>query len=67
MVLHAVSHNFARVKVDSYDFLPLEKTMTFRNVIILMKLVFNRDKNNYCYNIFSEKVSFELLKKKVFV
>ena len=24
-------------QVDSYDFLPIEKTLTFRNVIILIK------------------------------
>ena len=28
-----------------YDSLPLEKTMTFNNVIILIKLVWNKDKN----------------------
>ena len=31
--------------------------MTFRNVIILVELVWNKDKNNYHYNIFSEKAS----------
>ena len=47
------------VKVDSYISLPLEKTMTYRNVIILIKSVFNKDKNNYYYNIFLEKASYE--------
>ena len=28
-----ISHNYAKIKVDSYDSLPLEKTMTFHNVI----------------------------------
>ena len=43
------------------------KTMTFHGVIILIKIVFNKDKNNYYYNIFLEKASYELPKKYVFV
>ena len=42
-----ISHNYAKIKVDSYDSLPLEKTMLFHDVIILIKLVFNKDKTNY--------------------
>ena len=30
-----VSHNFARIRIDSYNFLPVEKALTF-NVIILI-------------------------------
>ena len=37
--------------------------MTFHNVIILIKSVFNKDKNNYYFNIFLEKDSYELPKK----
>ena len=37
--------------------------MTFHNVIILIKPVFNKNKNNYHYNIFIEKTSDEFLKK----
>ena len=37
-----------------HDSLPLEKTLTSHNVIILIKSVFNKDENNYCYNIFLE-------------
>ena len=36
-----LSHNYARVKVDSYDSLPLEKTLTFHEVIISIKSVLN--------------------------
>ena len=39
------SHNSANIKFDSCDYLPLEKTLTFRNVIILIKSVLNKDKN----------------------
>ena len=40
--------------------------MTFHYVVILMKSVWNKDKN-YCYNIFLEKASYELPKKYFFL
>ena len=61
-ITYVISHNYAKAKVDSYDSLPLQKTMTFLNVIILIKSVFNKYKNNY-YNIFLQKASYELPKK----
>ena len=57
-----ISHDYAKVKADPYDSLLLEKTLTFHNVIILIKSVFNKGKNNYYYNIVLEKGSFELSK-----
>ena len=33
------SHNYPRVKVNSNDSLPLENTLTFHNVIILVKSI----------------------------
>ena len=42
-----ISHNYATIKVDSYDSLPLEKEVTLHNVIIIVKSVWNKDKNNY--------------------
>ena len=50
---YSINHNFARIKIDSYNSLPIEK-VTFHNVIILIMLVVNKDKNNYYYNIFLE-------------
>ena len=44
------------MKVNSCDSLPLEKTLTFY-VIILIKSVFDKAKNNYYYNKFVEKCS----------
>ena len=35
--INAISQKYARIKVDSYDSLPLEKTLTFHNVITLIK------------------------------
>ena len=37
--------------------------LTFHDVIILIKSVFDKDKNNYYYNIFLEKASYELPRK----
>ena len=51
-ITYIISHNYANIKVDSYDSLPLDKTMTFHDVTMLIKSVFNKDKNNYYYNIF---------------
>ena len=39
-ITYPFSHNYARTKADSYDSLPLEKTLTFHNVIILIKSAF---------------------------
>ena len=58
-----ISHNYAKIKVDSCNSLPPEKAITFHDVIILIKSVFNKDKNNYCYNIFLEKATYEFPKK----
>ena len=37
--------------------------MTFHNAIIVIKSVWNKDKNSYYYNIILEKASNELPKK----
>ena len=50
-----INHNFPRIRIDSYNSLPLEKILTFHNVIILIKSVVNKNENNYYYNIFLEK------------
>ena len=51
-ITYIISHNYAKIKVDSYDSLPQEKTMTFHNFIILIKSVSNKSQNYYCNNIF---------------
>ena len=38
-----------------HNSLPIEKMSTFHNVIILIKSVVNKNKNEYFYNIFLEK------------
>ena len=40
------------MKLDSYDSLPIEKTLTLHNVIILIKSILNKDKNHYYFKMF---------------
>ena len=60
LYIYIISHNYAKIKVDSYNSLPLEETKNFHDVIILIKSVFIKDKNNYYYNISLQKASHEL-------
>ena len=53
VITYVDSHNYSRIKLDSYDSLPQEKTMTFYKVIILIKAVFNKNKSYY-HGIFLE-------------
>ena len=57
------AHYFAKIKVDSYDSFPVEKTLTLHNVVILIKSILNKDQNHYYYKIFLEKCSYQLAKK----
>ena len=43
---YVISHNCVKIKVDSYNSLPLEKIMKFHNVLIFIKSVWNKDENN---------------------
>ena len=36
-ITYVISYNYAKIKVDLYNSLPLEKTIIFHNVIILIK------------------------------
>ena len=53
------NHNLLRIRIDSYNSLPIEKMLTFHNVIILIKSVVNKNENYYDYNIFLEKGSYK--------
>ena len=57
------SHDYAKIKIDSYDSLCLEKTLNLHNVITLIKSVFNKGENHCYYDIFLEKCSYQLTKK----
>ena len=45
-ITYVIRYNYGKIKVDSFDSFPLEKTMTFHNIIILIKSVWNKHKNN---------------------
>ena len=46
-------------RIDSCNSLPIEKMLTFHNVIILIKSVVNKNKNGYYDNIYLAKGSYE--------
>ena len=50
-------------KLISYDFLSLEKLISFNDVIILIKSVLDKDQNHHYYNIFLEKSLYQSAKK----
>ena len=62
-ITYILSHYFAKVKVDSNDSLPIEKTLTFHNVIIHIQSSLNKDKSHYYYKILLDKCTYQLLKK----
>ena len=58
-ITDSINHSFGEIKIDSYSSLHIQKILTFHNVIILIKSVVSKDKNNYYYNIFLEKGSYK--------
>ena len=58
-ISESINSNFRRIRIDSYNSLPIEKILTFHNVIILIKPLVNKDKNYY-YNIFLKKVCIKI-------
>ena len=53
------NHNFAPIRIDSYKPLPIEITLTFHNIVILIKSIVNKNKNEYYYDTFLQKGSFK--------
>ena len=62
-ITYIFSHYFAKIKIDSYDSLPIEKILTLHNAMRHIKSVLNKDKNHYYYKVFVEKCSYQLVKK----
>ena len=56
----SINHNFARIRIDSYNSLPTEKILTFHNVITPIKLVVNKNKNECNNNKFLGKVCIKI-------
>lgn len=48
-----------KIKINSDDYLPLEKTPNMHNVVALVKSVFNKNQNHYYYQTFLEKGSYK--------
>ena len=63
-ITYVFSHYYTKIKVDSYDSSPIEKTLTLHNVTKHIKSIPNKDQNHYFYNIFLEKLSYQLAKKQ---
>ena len=42
-ITDGMNHNFAIIRIDSYNSLPIEKALAFHNVIILIKSVVNKN------------------------
>ena len=54
-ITDSINHNFGKIRIEYYNSLLLEKLLTFPNVIIFIKSVVNKNKNECYYNIFLEK------------
>ena len=54
-----INHNFVRIRIDSYNYLAIEKILTFHNVLILIDSVLNNNESNYYYNVVLEKGSYK--------
>ena len=53
-ITYVFSHYNAKIKIDSDDDLPLEEVLTLYSVIILIKSVFDKNRNHCYNNIFLE-------------
>ena len=56
-IADGINHDFARVTIDSYYSLPIEKTLNFHN--FLFTSVLNKNTNNYYFLIFFERGLYE--------
>ena len=58
-ITNSINHNFGKIRIDSYNSLPIKNILTFNNVTILIKSVVKKNKNKYYHNILLEKGSFK--------
>ena len=56
-ITDSIYHNFGIIRIDSYSSLPIGKILTFHNVIMLIKSVVHKNKNEHYYSMFLEKGS----------
>ena len=51
----SINHKFGEIRIDSYNYLPIEKILTFHNVIILIKSLVNKNKYTTAMIYFQKK------------
>ena len=51
-ITDSINHNFGNIRIDSCNYLPIQKIFTFHNVIILIKSVVNKNKNDTTITFF---------------
>ena len=39
----SINHSFGKARIDSFNYLPIKKIMTFHNVIMIIKSVVNKN------------------------
>ena len=54
-IADSINHKSGEIRIDSYNYSAIEKILTFHNVIILIKSVVDKNKDNYYYNIFLKR------------
>ena len=54
-ITNRINHTFWKIRIESYNFFPVKKMLTFHNVIKPIKSVVNKNKNKYYYNKYLEK------------
>ena len=47
-ITDSINHSFARIRFNSNNSLPIEKILTFHNVVIFVRSIVNENKNNLC-------------------
>ena len=70
IITYVFSHYYAKIKVDSYDSLAIERRFTLHNTIILIKSTINKGKNHYYYKTFLEilvSISQKIITKVFFI
>ena len=59
-ITDSANHNFEKFRINSYNSLPIEKILTFHNVIILIKPVVNKNKKTTTVIYFQKKVCMKI-------
>ena len=57
-ITDSINCNFGRIRIDSYNSLPIEKIQTF-HVTIFIKSVVNKNRNKYYHNIYLKNGSYK--------